>query len=251
MAIAKTEFTTRFFTEAGISRGMRVLDVGCGSGDLSFFIASLVGQEGAVVGVDRDLSALSMPPQRASAEHVPPPSFIQSDLMSLPPDLGQFDAIVGRRVLMYQPDTVAAVRALSNSLKPGGLAVFQEHDSTLVPVSLGAFPLHRQAQAWIKEMLVLEGADLHIGLHLQKILSAAGLHVDAVKAECLLQLPDQPNSLGDIIKACLPRIINLGIASAEAVDMPTLQDRLNSERAQSDDIYIGDIIFGARARKPF
>ena len=73
MPIAKTEFTTRFFTEAGISRGMRVLDVGCGSGDLSFFIASLVGQEGAVVGVDRDLSALSMPRQSAPAEHVPPP----------------------------------------------------------------------------------------------------------------------------------------------------------------------------------
>ena len=45
-------FTVQFFRNAGIQAGMRVLDVGCGSGDVSFLVA-LVGPTGQVVGVDR------------------------------------------------------------------------------------------------------------------------------------------------------------------------------------------------------
>ena len=38
-------FTRQLFEEAGISRGMRVLDVGCGSGDVAFLAADLVGPQ--------------------------------------------------------------------------------------------------------------------------------------------------------------------------------------------------------------
>jgi SAM-dependent methyltransferase len=251
MPIAKTDFTTRFFKDAGISTGMRVLDVGCGSGDLSFFVAGLVGTEGSVVGIDHDLTALRVARQRIEAENTPSPEFVQSDLLSIPSELGQFDAIVGRRVLMYQPNIIAAVRALARSLKPSGIVAFQEHDSTLVPAALNAFPLHRQAQGWIKEMLAREGADLNIGFNLHKILTEAGLKVDDLRAECLLQMPDQPNSVGNIVKACLPRIVSLGVASAEIVDIATLQARLDTERQGSEGIYISDIIFGACAHKPY
>ena len=46
-------FTRQLFEQAGISQGMRVLDVGCGSGDVAFLAADLVGLSGEVVGVDR------------------------------------------------------------------------------------------------------------------------------------------------------------------------------------------------------
>jgi cyclopropane fatty-acyl-phospholipid synthase-like methyltransferase len=45
--------TRRFFGEAGIEEGMRVLDVGSGAGDVALLAAELVGASGAVVGVDR------------------------------------------------------------------------------------------------------------------------------------------------------------------------------------------------------
>jgi len=44
--------TQRMLLAAGVTRGVRVLDVGCGVGDVSFLVASLVGPEGSVVGVD-------------------------------------------------------------------------------------------------------------------------------------------------------------------------------------------------------
>jgi len=46
----------RFFRASGLRPGMRVLDVGCGEGDVSFLVAELVGPRGSVLGVDVDAS---------------------------------------------------------------------------------------------------------------------------------------------------------------------------------------------------
>src|SRR2546422_2305805 len=58
-------FTRQLFKEAGISRGMRVLDVGCGSGDVAFLAVDLVGLSGEVVGVDRERTAVDWANARA------------------------------------------------------------------------------------------------------------------------------------------------------------------------------------------
>lgn len=250
MTTARHDFTTQLLMDAGIGSGMRVLDAGCGSGDVAFLLSGLVGNTGEVVGIDHDSNALATARNRASASQQPLPTFIQSGLLDLPASIGTFDAIVGRRVLMYQADTVAAVTALAKHLRPGGVMVFQEHDTTMAPASIDAFPLHRKAQGWLQQMLAREGADLHIGFNLHGIFTKAGLAVESVRAECLIQTPDSAYSLGYIVQACLPRIIALGVASADEVDIETLQQRLDEERTQSESIYIGDVMFGAWARKP-
>ena len=51
--------TRALFAAAGIRPGMRVLDLGCGAGDVAFVAADLVGPDGSVVGVDRSPDALA------------------------------------------------------------------------------------------------------------------------------------------------------------------------------------------------
>jgi SAM-dependent methyltransferase len=51
--------TRQLLVDAGITDGMRVLDVGTGCGDVAFFAAELVGESGTVVGIDRAPAALA------------------------------------------------------------------------------------------------------------------------------------------------------------------------------------------------
>src|SRR5262249_51529117 len=51
-------FILAFLRAAGIAAGMRVLDVGCGGGDVSVLVAHLVGPTGEVVGIDRSAAAV-------------------------------------------------------------------------------------------------------------------------------------------------------------------------------------------------
>ena len=60
-------FTRRLLEEAGIGRGMKVLDVGCGPGDVSLLAAELVGEEGQVIGVDTNSNAVQLAQTRAQA----------------------------------------------------------------------------------------------------------------------------------------------------------------------------------------
>jgi len=58
-------YTRQLLTEAGLTAGMRVLDVGSGSGDVSFLAAELVGLHGHVLGVDRSPAAVERANTRA------------------------------------------------------------------------------------------------------------------------------------------------------------------------------------------
>ena len=57
--------TRRIFLDAGLRGGMRVLDVGCGAGDVSFLVAGIVGSSGSVVGCDRSDDAIRAATARA------------------------------------------------------------------------------------------------------------------------------------------------------------------------------------------
>jgi len=51
--------TRAVLSAAGLRRGMRVLDIGCGAGDVSLLAAELVGARGFVLGVDRSAAPLA------------------------------------------------------------------------------------------------------------------------------------------------------------------------------------------------
>jgi len=58
--------TERFLRDAGISSGMRVLDVGCGMGDVTMIAAQLVGSAGQVTAIDLDQASIETAQRRGS-----------------------------------------------------------------------------------------------------------------------------------------------------------------------------------------
>src|SRR6516164_551847 len=164
-------FTRQLFTEAGISGGMRVLDIGSGSGDVSLLVADLVGLDGEVVGVDRESTAIRWANARAHSRGMRNVKFVQGDPAKMD-FVRPFDAIVGRLVLMYYPNPVETIRNLSRHLRPGGLLVFQEIDVA----NCGSYPpapIFDRAVAWIKAAFSATGARIEQGLELYPLFLAA------------------------------------------------------------------------------
>jgi len=76
-------FTRQFLAEAGITRGMRVLDVGSGAGDVALALAELVGPQGHVVGADTNADILQTAAHRLRDEVVD-----HDGIQMLPPLIG-------------------------------------------------------------------------------------------------------------------------------------------------------------------
>lgn len=96
------DLTEHMLRLAGLKPGMRVLDIGCGAGDVSFLAWSLVGPEGTVIGVDRSPEAVTVAQQCAHKAQSSNVRFIVSDVVAFTPDQ-PVDALIGRLVLMYFP----------------------------------------------------------------------------------------------------------------------------------------------------
>jgi ubiquinone/menaquinone biosynthesis C-methylase UbiE len=101
------------------------LDVGSGVGDVAFLTAGLVGGEGRVVGTDRSGAAIALARRRAKERSLDIVGFRERDPTDMTFD-EPFDAVVGRYVLMFQPDPVTMLRRVAAHARRGGLVVFHE-----------------------------------------------------------------------------------------------------------------------------
>src|SRR5215467_4903050 len=101
--------TERFFREAGIGLGQRVLDLGSGVGDVAMLVARLVGPSGEVVAIERDPKAIAKASARVTEAGCHNVSFNESNVSEIV-DEKPFDAVVGRFILMYLPEPVAVLR---------------------------------------------------------------------------------------------------------------------------------------------
>ena len=107
----------RFFWRLGVTPGTRLLDVGCGAGQLAL-IAARAGAQAS--GCDIAVNWLEKARARAAAEGLEV-TFEEGDAESLPYEDGQFDAVTSLIGAMFapRPDRVAA--ELTRVCRPGGM----------------------------------------------------------------------------------------------------------------------------------
>src|SRR5579859_7401041 len=120
-----TQPTKHLFIQAGLKPGMRVLDVGCGAGDVAFLAAEFVGSNGSILGIDTSRRALDTARLRADRAGLRNIAFLEADLQTYV-STDAFDALVGRSVLMYLRNPAAALGSLLRSVRNGGVVAFRE-----------------------------------------------------------------------------------------------------------------------------
>ncbi len=114
---------------AGIRHGDKVLDMGCGTGELTSYICKLVGKDGHVVGVDPDFERIKVAVEKHSHENI---MFIHGESSSKFPhyDEQYFDIHLSNFVFQWlnNQEKKNFVQTAFTCLKPGGKIAMQSHD---------------------------------------------------------------------------------------------------------------------------
>jgi hypothetical protein len=144
---------------------------------------------------------------------------------------GQFDAIVGRLVLMYVSDPAAVLRTQAALLRPGGVVAPIEFDLRSAR-SLPPTPLVGQLLEWLLKAFERAGIQPSLGPRLWATLLEAGLRplgMIGIQPHFGPQDPDGPAILSGIVGAVLPLMERTGVATAQEVGIETLRRRLTDE----------------------
>jgi 2-polyprenyl-3-methyl-5-hydroxy-6-metoxy-1,4-benzoquinol methylase len=222
-------FTERLFRDAGIVAGMRVLDIGCGMGDVSVLAAQLVGPSGRVVGVDSENAVLVKARQRAELAGFENINFLQSDVSALA-HCEQFDAVVGRFILMFLPDPVAVLKVLGTLVRPGGIVAFQEASWANQLTQTAHLPLRMAVSILIHDTLAKGGARTNNELFLYRDFQAAGLPPPRLHNELLLANdPETRRWLYDLLRTLWPKAAEYGLQLEALGEVATLPQRLDDE----------------------
>jgi ubiquinone/menaquinone biosynthesis C-methylase UbiE len=235
-AIRLAPVTERFFREAGLAPGQRVLDVGAGVGDVAMVASRIVGPSGSVVGIERDGRTIARARSRAAEAGLQNIEFVQSDIDEYS-DRASFDAVVGRYILQFLPDPVATLRCVAALVRPGGIVAFQEGSWAPFLQLSSHLPLWSAAVSLLRAAGVRGGANLEMGPALHRVFQEAGLPAPRMRLEMELGCdPDFTRWLSDALRSSLPGMQETGLHFEALGDLDTLQQRLQDEVAASNTV---------------
>ena len=233
---------------AGIGAGMRVLDLGTGAGDVAFEVAELVGPTGSVVGIDQSERVLGLAMQRAERRGLANVSFVCDDLHTAQL-ADEFDAVVGRLVLLYTPEPDQVLRRFAGLVRPGGIVAAMEFEMTAAG-SLPPTELTARVSYWISEAFRRAGLDASLGARLDEVMGRAGFPFATVLGLQSYRPPGDPDGArmaAGVLRTLLPVLERTGVATQE-VDIDTLEERFARDSAEHAAIFTTPTLVGAWAR---
>jgi SAM-dependent methyltransferase len=128
----------RILQRAGLTKGMKVADFGCGVGVVTRMLAEMVGPAGRVTGIDLCGAQLQEAAEYCAREGMKNISFVKASAECSGLPRNSFDVVYCRFLLLHLKDPFACLREMRAVLKPGGMLVVEDGDlasATSVPRS--------------------------------------------------------------------------------------------------------------------
>ena len=160
---------------AGVKAGDRVIDVGCGHGAMTEWLAQRVGEQGKVYAVDSSQAQLDVARARLAryshveliCAHVEDPAL--SELAA--------DCVYSRFVLMHLADPRAAIAAMGRMLAPGGQLITEVGDVTAQRFVPGD-PAADLWRGWWFRLGEALGASYDVSARAEALLREAGFAIE-------------------------------------------------------------------------
>ncbi|MBX7234161.1 MAG: methyltransferase domain-containing protein [Caldilineales bacterium] len=125
--------------------GERLLDMGCGAGNLARRLAEQVGESGEVVGADISQAMLEVAREGSALPHL---RYEQTDGLALPFPAGYFDGAILARTLMHAQHPHEILVELRRVVRPGGRLAILEADWGTCTVDHSNRALSRRIIDW-------------------------------------------------------------------------------------------------------
>jgi SAM-dependent methyltransferase len=199
--------TMRLLREAGLVPGMRVVDLGCGMGDVALLAAEIVG------------------PNAAGHANI---EFVEGNASEVARS-GTCDLAIGRYVLVHQSDPVALIRAAATHVRPGGAIAFHEVFLMGTWWSYPSVPLWQQTSDLINKTFGSVVTHPDTGARMIEHFHNAGLPLPSLFSETPVGGgPDSPLYpwAAETFRTLLPRAEEVGLVKPGEIDIDSLEDRL-------------------------
>ena len=159
---------------AHIKEGMTILDVGCGTGNMSLWMAEKVGPKGQVIGIDASAEQIEVSKARAKSMGLENIRFVHLDFSQIRSLDTLFDIAYCRFILIHLTQPLEAIKLMTLVTRPGGAVVCEEPITNLHECS----PEHAAFDHANKLTISLgrtKGVDYNIGTRLPELFAAAQL----------------------------------------------------------------------------
>jgi ubiquinone biosynthesis O-methyltransferase len=185
----------------GDVRGLSVLDVGCGDGDLAVELST----RGAnVVGIDASGSMIDAARQRADRAQADV-DFKVATAQQLPFPPERFDAVVAVTILCFVDDAAAVIQEIARVLRPGGRLVIGELGKW------NSWAAARRIRGWLGSPLWRKGR-FRTGRELRALANNAGLEPGPVHGAIYYPRWVRAARLFELSEHRLGRLTTLGAA---------------------------------------
>ncbi len=204
--------------KAGLKEGMIVWDVGSGSGAMTEYIASQVGDNGHVYALDISDELLSAAKERIKKSNFTNVTFILGDIKTLDTsNIPKADIVFSRLVLMHMSQPEIALQKMVTLLKSGGVLSLQE--STMSTAHL-SFP-NPEIEDYYRTMIAFgnsRGGDFDIGRKLPKICSKLDFaKFESYSSQHILNASDAKKAMLGRLEEMREKVIEAKIARTEKV----------------------------------
>lgn len=213
--------TEAMFGRLGLRDGLRVVEVGCGSGNTACWVAERVGPNGSVLGIDNSAGQIEQARQQAQARGLRNVEFQVADAYSPRLPEATFDLAYCRLVLMHLTHPKDALRAMRSLVRPGGTVACEEMDQTIWL----CYPTTDAVQRFYELTVALgdrNGEHFRLGSSLHRIFAEVGFEQPEVGTNFPVVLRGiEKQLLGLTFDEFGPEFVREGLATQAEVDAVT------------------------------
>jgi len=165
--------TEKLLRTAGLGEGMNCLDLGCGGGNVTMQMATIVGPHGMAVGADIDKRMVRLAQDAANESGLRNTTFLSLDTNTLMEE-SKYDFVYARFLLSHLSDPRGVLDRMCRAVAPGGVVAIEDTDFS----GHFCFPESDAFNSYVslyQQLLQGRGADADIGQRLPGLMKSVGL----------------------------------------------------------------------------